>query len=209
MGRVGPLPAARLEQAPRLAGLQQLAQQPLLGAAREQARAELAQHRVVEAGVGQLQPEQVLPVDPRPHRLGGLPVGQVLAELQDGDQRQAPRRQARLAEPGEQVGEVGVGEDGAELVAQLEEGVALAEGGPGDARRLLGHGLDRAGLSDMAGLRRGGPAAGYPPTQAQPTSPTVSGRFWLIMGKSGIMVLGNARRNGCHFDRYVALNSDR
>ena len=111
---------------------------------------------MVEAGVGQLEPEQVLPVDPRPHRLGGLPVGQVLAELQEGDQRQPPRRQPRLAEPGEQVGEVRVGEDGAELVAQPEEGVALAEGGPGDARRLLGHGLDRAGLE-----RHGGPPAGW------------------------------------------------
>jgi len=34
-----------------------------------------------------------------------------------------------------------------------------------------------AGLSDTADLRQGGPAAEYPPTQAQPTSPTVSGRF--------------------------------
>jgi hypothetical protein len=41
-----------------------------------------------------------------------LPVGQVLAELEQGDQRQSPGRQARLAEPGEEVGEVGVGEDG-------------------------------------------------------------------------------------------------
>src|SRR3954452_17512895 len=40
-----------------------------------------------------------------------------------------------------------------------------------------GTGWITAGLSDMAGLRRGGPAAGYPPTQAQPTSPTVSVRF--------------------------------
>ena len=145
-----------LSRPARLAGLQQLAQQALLGAALEQARAELAQHRVVEARVGQLEPEQVLPVDPRPHRLGGPPVGQVLAELQDGDQRQPPRWQARLAELGEQVGEVRVGEDGAELVAQPEQGVALAEGGPRDARRLLGHGLDQGGFE-----RHGRPPVGW------------------------------------------------
>jgi DNA invertase Pin-like site-specific DNA recombinase len=46
-------------------------------------------------------------------------------------------------------------------------------------------------LSDMAGLRWGGPAAAYPPTPAQPTSPTVSGR----LGDGGEMgdMLGYAR----------------
>jgi hypothetical protein len=61
-----------------------------------------------------------------------LPIGQVLPELEQGDQGQPPRRQPRLAEPGEQVGEVRVGEDGAELVTKAEERVALAEGGLGD-----------------------------------------------------------------------------
>jgi hypothetical protein len=136
--------------------VQQLAQEPLLGASLEQPRTELAQHRVVEARIVQLEAEQVLPVDARPHRFRGLAVGQVLAELQDGDERQAPGRQARLAEPGEQVGEVRVGEDAAELVAELQQRVALAEGGPGDARRRLGHGLDRDGLE-----RHGRPPAGW------------------------------------------------
>jgi hypothetical protein len=73
-------------------------------------------------------------------------VGQVLAELQQGDQRQPPGRQARLTQLGEQVGKVRVGEDGAELVTQGEQRIALAERGLGDARRPLRHGLDRAGL---------------------------------------------------------------
>ena len=155
MGRVAALPAARLEQPARLARLQQFAEQALLGAALEQAGAELAQDRVVEAGIVELEAEQVLPVDAGAHRLGGTPVRQVLAEPQQGDQRQPPRRQPRLAELREQVGEVRVGEDGAELVPQLQERVALAEGGPGDARRPLRHGLDRGGLE-----RHGGPPAG-------------------------------------------------
>ena len=62
-----------------------------------------------------------------------------------------PWRQSRPAELREQVGEVLVREDGAEQVAQLEEKVALAEGGPRDARRLPGHGLDRAGLERHGG----------------------------------------------------------
>jgi len=160
VGGVRALPAAGLEQASGLAGVEQLVQEPLLGAAGQQARAELAQHRVVEAGVGQLEPKQVLPVDAGAHRLRGLPVGQVLAELQQGDQRQAPGRQARLAEPGEEVGEVGVGEDGAELVAELEERIALAEGRARNACRLLGHRLDRVGLE-----RHDRPPGGVDPPQ--------------------------------------------
>jgi hypothetical protein len=60
-----------------------------------------------------------------------------------------------LAELREQVGEVGVGEDGAELVTKAEQRVALAERGLGDARRPFRHGLDRAGLE------HGGPPAGW------------------------------------------------
>jgi hypothetical protein len=101
---------------------------------------ELAQHRVVEARIGQLEAEQILPVDAGTHRLGGPTVGEVLAELQQGDPGQTPGRQARLAALGEQVGEIRVGEDGAELVAQLEKRVALAEGGSGNRHRLLGDG---------------------------------------------------------------------
>src|SRR3954447_19465790 len=112
-------------------------------------------------------PHKVLPVDPGAHRLGRAPVGQVLAELEQGDQRQAPRRQPGLAAPGEEVGEVGVDEDGAELVTEPEERVALAEGGPGDARRHLGHGLDGAGLEGHGGpprrLALGGLAGGLLP----------------------------------------------
>ncbi len=136
MGGVGALSATRLEQPAGLARIEQLVQQPFFGAAGEQARAELAQHRVVEARVGQGEAEQVFPVDPRADRLRGLPVRQGLAELQQGDQGQPPRRLPGLAALGEQVGEVRIGEDAAEFVTQLQEGVALAESGPGDARAL-------------------------------------------------------------------------
>jgi hypothetical protein len=128
VGRVGALPAARLEQAEFLAAFEQLVQQPLLGTALDEAGAELAQHGGVEAGIGQLQPEDVLPVDPGAHRLGGPSVGEVLAELQQGDQSQPPWREPRLAALRKEVGEVRIGEDGAEFIPQLEKGVAPAEG---------------------------------------------------------------------------------
>ena len=94
VGGIGALPAAGLEQAVGAARLEHPLQQALLGAAGEQAAAEVAQKAEVEAGVAQLQVEQILPVDARPHRLGGLAIAQPLAELQERDQGQAPGRAA-------------------------------------------------------------------------------------------------------------------
>ena len=59
---------------------------------REKARAELAQNRVVEAEVGQFQAQQILPVDPRADRVGGMPVGQPLHELQERREREPDGR---------------------------------------------------------------------------------------------------------------------
>ena len=48
----------------------------------------------------------------------------------------------RLAAPGVKVSEVGVGEQGAEPVAQDQAGVATAERGTGDTGGVVGHGRD-------------------------------------------------------------------
>ena len=51
--------------------------------------------RVVEPRIIQLQAQAVLPVDPAPHRIGGLPVGQVLGALQHRHHRQLRRGDPR------------------------------------------------------------------------------------------------------------------
>jgi hypothetical protein len=50
-------------------------QQPIGGTAAQQPAAELAQDGVVEAGIREVERQQVLPVDPRPDGLGGLAAG--------------------------------------------------------------------------------------------------------------------------------------
>ena len=70
-----------------------------------QAGAELAEHGEVEAGVGQLQAEGVLPVDAAADGVGGLAIGEPLGELQDGDQGQPPGGLRRPSPVGEQGGE--------------------------------------------------------------------------------------------------------
>ena len=88
--------------------------------------------------------QKVLPVDPRPHRLGGLSVGQVFPELHQRDQRQPPRRISRLAEGGIEVTEDGIVEHGAEPVTQEQLGVAARERRSSDGLRLRGNRRNRA-----------------------------------------------------------------
>jgi hypothetical protein len=91
MGGVGALAPAPHQQPPLTEAVEHPVQQPLALAVAEQSGAELAEDRVVKAGVGQLQAQGVLPVDPAADRVGGLPVGQSLDELQHRGQGQ-PRR---------------------------------------------------------------------------------------------------------------------
>jgi hypothetical protein len=48
---------------------------------------EPSQHCVIESRISEFQAQGVLPVDPTPYGVSGLPIGQILGELQDRDQR--------------------------------------------------------------------------------------------------------------------------
>ena len=106
MGRVGALPAPLADQAEFPASFQEGVQELLFGLAVDQAGAELAEHGVVEAGIGQFQAQGVLPVDAAADGVGGLAVGEALDVLEDGDQGQPCGRSGRLAAGGEQLGEL-------------------------------------------------------------------------------------------------------
>jgi hypothetical protein len=112
----------------------------------EQPGAELAEHGGVEARVGQIEAEQVLPVDAGADRLGRLAVGEVRAALEHGDQGQPPGREGGLPTFGVEVGKVVVAKDRPELIAEPEVGIALGEGGAGALCGVLGDGRDGAGL---------------------------------------------------------------
>src|SRR5262245_55428987 len=140
LGRVGALPAAGFEPTPLAAAVQNGVQQPLFGAAADQACAELTEYREVEAGVRQFQAEGIFPIEAGADGIGRLPVGQVLDELKDGDQGEPPGGLNGSAAAGVEGGEVLVGEDGAQFVAQVEIGVAVGEGGASDPGGVVGDG---------------------------------------------------------------------
>ena len=81
MGGVGPLAPAPVQQATLPQPSKQQPQQPLGLAIGEQPRAELGEHRGIQARVTKVEAQRVLPVQPCSHRVGGLPVGAALDEL--------------------------------------------------------------------------------------------------------------------------------
>jgi hypothetical protein len=91
VGAVGPLLTPSLDQAVSLEVVKHPVQEQVLRPARYQARPELRQHAEVEARIGKLEPEGILPVDPRSHGISGLAIAEVLQELKDRHQRQTPR----------------------------------------------------------------------------------------------------------------------
>lgn len=139
MCRVGALLAPLLEPAALTGLFQYQVEQALLGSASHQAGAELGEHRMVEAGVGQVQAEGVLPVQPAAHRVRRLAVGQPFHELQHRDQRQAPGRLSRLTVHRKEVGEVLIVIEGAQRIAQLHDQCATGEAGAHNASCLRGN----------------------------------------------------------------------
>ena len=125
-----------------------IVQKQMLRLPSDEASAELGEHAEVEAGIRQLEPERVFPVDAGAHRVSRLPVAEMLEELEHRDQRQPPRRQAGLASGGVKRGEVLVLVKGAELVAQPHDHRALGKGRAGNPRGL---GRDRRRSAPDAG----------------------------------------------------------
>jgi len=146
VGGVGALLAARVQQARLLEALQQDLEQQQFGRARQQPGAELREHGVVEPGVGQVQAQEILPVQARAHRVRRLAVGEVLGVLEDRDQGEAPGRFGRLAARWEEGGKLRVFKQDLQGIAHEQVGVPLREGAASDARGLGGDGGHGLGM---------------------------------------------------------------
>ena len=106
---------------------------------RQEARAELAQNSVVEAGVGQLQAHQVFPVDPGTDRIGSLPVGQPFHELQQRCECEADRHLGGLFPGRKQGGEVAILDHHMQVVIETHHRIAVGKDRPRHQRGLVWH----------------------------------------------------------------------
>ena len=108
----------------------------MLRLARDKAGAELRQHAEVETRVGQCEPQRILPVNPAAHRIGGLPVTEMLQKLKDRDQRQTPWRKPGLTSDGIQRAEVRILIKGGEFITQPRYDGAAGKRRTGHSRGL-------------------------------------------------------------------------
>jgi hypothetical protein len=138
VGGVGALAPAPVQQATLAQPIKYERQQPLSLAIGEQPRAELGEHRGIEARVTKVEAQRVLPIQPCSHRVGGLPVGEALDELQYQHQRQPRRRPRRPPPCREQLGELLISEQRAKRIAGAHHQASLGERRPGNPRRLSG-----------------------------------------------------------------------
>jgi len=84
-----------------------------------------------------------LPVDAPAHRVGGLPVREVLGKLENGHQGQPPGRFGGPTSRRKQVREIGVLVDGSEVIPHPGVRGAGRKRGAGDPSRFFGDGLWR------------------------------------------------------------------
>ncbi|SQD94650.1 hypothetical protein FMEAI12_2700006 [Parafrankia sp. Ea1.12] len=139
MGGIGAGPPARAQQPEVRQPREQQVQNLLLQTMFHEPDPEPAQHGEVETRVVETEAKRVLPVDPPPDLLRGLPVSEVLGELQHRDQRQLARRTARPAPGRERRHELLVAEQLPDLVAHPDRQSTPRERRPRDPRGHLGN----------------------------------------------------------------------
>jgi hypothetical protein len=97
---------------------------------------------MVEAAIGEVEAEQILPIDPCPYRIGSLAVGQTFPELEQRDERQAHWRLGGLTLAGEEVGEIGIAKEHIQLVIHAHDKVAGWKDGSGNASGFFWDAID-------------------------------------------------------------------
>jgi hypothetical protein len=139
MRRIAAVAATCLEPTARDAPLEQAPEPSLLRAACEQATMKRAEHRAIEATVGDLQAEEVFPVEAAAHRVRCLPVGEPLQRTAAASPGPAARGQGGLSGRGDEVGKRGIGRDGAQRITQLPSAGVIRDDRASHTGRFVGN----------------------------------------------------------------------
>jgi hypothetical protein len=97
--------------------------------ARDQPGPKLAQDGKIEASIGEFQPSGIFPINASSYGISGLSIGQVLRELQDGDEGQTPGRFGWLSDVGIQVGKLVMAIHRPQCIAHLQIPIPTGKGG--------------------------------------------------------------------------------
>jgi hypothetical protein len=145
-GRVGALLASGFEPPVLAAHVQNGVQQEILCCMVKQALTKVHQNAGVKALIFQRPGQGIFPIQPSPHHLSGLAVGEVFQCLQDGDQRQSPRRFCRSSPFGKQVGKVGILIDRAQRISHMHGKGSLGKTRVSDLAGQIGNGFEWLGV---------------------------------------------------------------
>jgi hypothetical protein len=147
VGRIGTLFAARDQQATRFEHGEQGVEELLLAGIVQDAVAEVVQQGEIKARIGQLQAEQVLPIDAAPHSIGGLAVGQALHVLHDQHERLSPGSDLDgcplLGKPGRKLS---IGKDCTQLITNGQVDVPIGKNRFGSSSSGIRNGRDRLNM---------------------------------------------------------------
>ncbi|GAA0256336.1 hypothetical protein GCM10008965_26110 [Methylorubrum aminovorans] len=139
VGRVAALASTAFQEPALPCQCERRVEEPAFRPMGEKAGAELAQDSVVEAGIGELQAQEVLPVDPRADCVGGLAIGESLHELQQGREGEPDRRLSGASPHREQVGKVVILHDLMQVVIEAHDRIAVRKDRSRDLRSLIRH----------------------------------------------------------------------
>jgi len=156
------LGAPCLEQAMIARGVQDTGQQAFACRVLQEPAPELAQEADVEAGIDEVERQQVLPVDASSDGLGGLAIAQAFAELHQRDEGQTPGRAGGLTARRIEVGKRRVGEDETRAVPQQQVGIAAAKRGSSDPGGVLRHWREHGLRAERHECPPGGTATLHP-----------------------------------------------
>jgi hypothetical protein len=137
MRGVTSLPTARFEHAPLTRYVKDRVEETALSLMSQEAGAEFAQNRVIEAAIGEVKTQQVFPIQARPDGVSRLAIRQSLHKLEQRNKGEARRSLSRLALRGKEFNEVAVVEEHVEVIIHAHHKIARWEDGVGNTGRLL------------------------------------------------------------------------
>src|SRR6266700_5467539 len=125
MGGISPLSSSCLQPAFLPEQGEHFLQQELFCILLYQTSPKFGEHRGVEPRIGEVQAQQIFPIDPSTHRICRLPIRQVLYKLHHVHEGQPPRCFGWLPFLGEQFRKMLIGVDASQDVAHLHGHIAF------------------------------------------------------------------------------------